>query len=487
MAGSPPDYWGYLVKSDKNPSPIFEQLLLGIANYINGQIAPWDVTLLTPTKLAAYYRLVGGDLDPLFLDTPRASLSFIYQSLGCFHTLQPEKDPYSAPAVPALTAQGFVRWQTVQLLLEPDEHASFLQNAVKRLDIINPADGTPFPDRLPREALPSRPDPEMIQWHEGVAENLMTVSYAADNTRPSSATEHAQISDTTTESSIASSDDRPSLAATARYFTHPRPRPRFQPPPSSNLPQSIDHPPIGNYRRPHPWDPERRPSTQMRSPATSPFAQGVPDILLALIITFIASRIISLLAIDLSTTSVATHPMGHIRRVKHAMPTIIKPTRQLATIFPLKSHQDHWAQTLEDRRSAPLPGTVLNTSGDIRFKVPQTETTVTFTDRGPRRLYQTDLSLCLLEGMNKLFASAIKNRGDGLIAGDQFETNYGQARVLIRSFSPPTFSMTTAVGFDVLRAIGLFSSLYGYYEVKFDVYHQKLGHAGVGLVEFLNR
>ncbi|KAL8808219.1 MAG: hypothetical protein Q9182_000283 [Xanthomendoza sp. 2 TL-2023] len=275
MGGSTPEYWGYLVNSDKNPSPIFEQLLLGIANYISRQIAPWDIPLLTPTKLAAFYRLVGGDLDSLFLETPQASLSFIYQSLGCFHTLQPEKDPYSAPAVPALTALGFVRWQTVQLLLEPNEHASFLQNAVKRLDIINPADGTPFPDRLPREALPSRPDPEMIQWHQGVAESLMTDSHDADDTRGYSATEHAQISDTTTESSIASSDDRQSLIDTARNYTHPRPKSYFQPPPSINLPQSIDRPPIGNHRNPYPDDPEphRSNASHMRSPETLPFAQ----------------------------------------------------------------------------------------------------------------------------------------------------------------------------------------------------------------------
>lgn len=31
---APIEYWGYLVKPDKSPSPVFEQLLLGIANYI---------------------------------------------------------------------------------------------------------------------------------------------------------------------------------------------------------------------------------------------------------------------------------------------------------------------------------------------------------------------------------------------------------------------------------------------------------------------
>jgi len=28
------EYWGYLIKPDKSPTPVFEQLLYGIANYI---------------------------------------------------------------------------------------------------------------------------------------------------------------------------------------------------------------------------------------------------------------------------------------------------------------------------------------------------------------------------------------------------------------------------------------------------------------------
>ena len=28
------EYWGYLIKPDKSPTPVFEQLLLGVANYI---------------------------------------------------------------------------------------------------------------------------------------------------------------------------------------------------------------------------------------------------------------------------------------------------------------------------------------------------------------------------------------------------------------------------------------------------------------------
>lgn len=118
----------------------------------NRHVAPWDTNCLTPTKLASFYRLVGGDYDSLFFDTEEASLSFIYQSLGCFHTLEPERDPYTRPSIPALTPQGFVRWQTVQLLLEPGEHVPFLQNAVKRFDLINPADGAPFQAYCPGDS-----------------------------------------------------------------------------------------------------------------------------------------------------------------------------------------------------------------------------------------------------------------------------------------------------------------------------------------------
>ncbi|KAI4196576.1 MAG: hypothetical protein LQ346_003194 [Caloplaca aetnensis] len=233
----------------------------GAERMYSRQVAPWDVDSLTPTKLAAFYRLVGGDYDPLFLETPHASLSFIYQSLGCFHALQQEKTPYAPPSVPALSPQGFVRWQTVQVLLEPDEHVSFLQNAVKRFEIINPVDGTLFPNLLPREALPSRPDPEMIQWHEGVAQKLLVDAHEVANGGLPAAN-HAETNSSTTTSSIASSlDDHHSLMDTARYFTHPRPRPPFRPPPSIDLPRAIDAPSSSNPTVSLPWGLDRRRSS----------------------------------------------------------------------------------------------------------------------------------------------------------------------------------------------------------------------------------
>ncbi|KAJ5632082.1 hypothetical protein N7490_008421 [Penicillium lividum] len=55
--------------------------------------------------------------------------------------------------------------------MEPDEHWQYLQNAVSMWDIVD-AKGEVFPKEIPRNAFPSEPDPEMLQWHEGVSRRL---------------------------------------------------------------------------------------------------------------------------------------------------------------------------------------------------------------------------------------------------------------------------------------------------------------------------
>ncbi|KAL8786333.1 MAG: hypothetical protein Q9213_002830 [Squamulea squamosa] len=136
------------------------------------------------------------------------------------------------------------------------------------------------------------------------------------------------------------------------------------------------------------------------------------------------------------------------------------------------------------QQPAPRPGTPLNTtSGSIKFNVPNTATTITFANWA-KLLYQTDISLCLLEGMSDLATLAIRNKGDGLIRGNKFRKSYGKATVSMESYSPPTFALTTGVLVDTLRGIGLFMSLYGYYEVEFDIYNQQLGHVGIGIVQY---
>ncbi|KAL4911834.1 major facilitator superfamily domain-containing protein [Aspergillus aurantiobrunneus] len=177
------EFWGMLINPDKSPSPLLEQLCLGIAQVIT-TFDNYAIPDLTPERLAAYYRKVGGNYDVLFLETKPSALSFIYQRLGCFHSIQPSADPYKPPSIPALQPHGFVRWQTIQILLDPDEHVSYLQNAVERWDIFSP-NGALFPKVIPRDAFPAEPDPEMIQWHETVSQKFEFDYWKKNLTRPS--------------------------------------------------------------------------------------------------------------------------------------------------------------------------------------------------------------------------------------------------------------------------------------------------------------
>lgn len=138
------------------------------------KLSPNECQDLLPSQLAAFYRSVGGDYDSLFLETPHSTLSFIYKTLGALHSLQPVEgdDGYATPSVPALKHKGYITWQTIQLLLDPEEHVPFLQRAVEKFDIINGQDGQPFPKVLPSSALPTKPDPDMLKWFEQVNKHL---------------------------------------------------------------------------------------------------------------------------------------------------------------------------------------------------------------------------------------------------------------------------------------------------------------------------
>lgn len=68
--------------------------------------------------------------------------------------------------------------------MDPDEHSRYLQNAVSLWDFVD-AKGEIFPKEIPRDAFPSEPDPEMLQWHEGVSRRLEH-DYVKRNTHRSS-------------------------------------------------------------------------------------------------------------------------------------------------------------------------------------------------------------------------------------------------------------------------------------------------------------
>jgi hypothetical protein len=103
----------------------------------------------------------------LFLGTPVTKLSDIYTTLGCAHSLQPvPDDDFIPPSIPALTTRGFAIWQTIQLLLDPEEHVPYIQNAVKMFSLRDPETGELFPKEIPAEAFPMYPDQVTERWHD---------------------------------------------------------------------------------------------------------------------------------------------------------------------------------------------------------------------------------------------------------------------------------------------------------------------------------
>jgi hypothetical protein len=100
----------------------------------------------------------------------------MYRTLGCYHSLQPTRSPFDTPCIPCLTPHGYARWQTIQLMLSPQEHVPFLQKAVQIYDVPR-ADGGYFPKNLPRECLPDRPDAEMEKWYRFVTGSLNQDNY----------------------------------------------------------------------------------------------------------------------------------------------------------------------------------------------------------------------------------------------------------------------------------------------------------------------
>ncbi|KAH7319403.1 hypothetical protein BKA65DRAFT_101558 [Rhexocercosporidium sp. MPI-PUGE-AT-0058] len=178
-------YYGYLFEADKKPTKVLDALLRGIATYISESVGNTDEKNLTPDKLASFYKAVGGNYDSLFVEVPHPSISWIYASIGCQHTLQPTINDFSPPTVPALTQKGFVRWQSIEILLGPEEHVPFIQNAIRLFPIFNPLTGLPFPLPVPQEAFPLVPDVEIAKWHDKCAQELrQRASPSEDENRP---------------------------------------------------------------------------------------------------------------------------------------------------------------------------------------------------------------------------------------------------------------------------------------------------------------
>ncbi|PNS15633.1 hypothetical protein CAC42_4085 [Sphaceloma murrayae] len=171
------EYWGYLFKPDKTGTEKLKKLLRALHKLIGTRFEAYDSTDLTPAQLARFYRDLNGDYDQLFLSIPPATIAFIYKNLGCLHSMQPlpsaaAENRYCDPTIPALKIEGWIMWETIQLLLGPEEHAGFLMTAVKKWDLKDPDTGEQFPKLLPRSCFPAAPDAHMMAWYEGVSDRL---------------------------------------------------------------------------------------------------------------------------------------------------------------------------------------------------------------------------------------------------------------------------------------------------------------------------
>ena len=211
---------------------------------------------------------MGGNYDALFLECPSASLGFIYKSLGCFHSLQQDKDPFAAPSIPALNPAGFVRWQTVQVLLNPEEHVSYLQEAVKRFELLNNGSGGPFPKTLPADCLPKSPDTEMLKWHERVGDRLRLDSEAqAARSAPATA-RNPNFRPADLESVTDASFDSNSAIDAAEYFQNTTISPK-RPSYTKSMPITS---PNDRFAAPQDLYPGRRRSS--RNPRSPDYAEG---------------------------------------------------------------------------------------------------------------------------------------------------------------------------------------------------------------------
>ncbi|KAM5355249.1 hypothetical protein ACJ41O_001895 [Fusarium nematophilum] len=167
----PPIEYTYMFEKDKSPSKLLDALLRAISRHIICEIGDKTVTQLRPDKLAAFYKAVGGDYDSLF-EMPHESISYIWQVTGCQHTLQPTDDDFEPPSIPALTPRGFSRWESLEILLGPEEHVPFLQFAVKNWHLKHPETCQEFPPDLPKHVFPAQADVEVDRWHKSCADKL---------------------------------------------------------------------------------------------------------------------------------------------------------------------------------------------------------------------------------------------------------------------------------------------------------------------------
>ena len=152
----------------------------------------------------------------------------------------------------------------------------FLQKAVKHFELTNPSDGEQFPSILPREALPTKPDPQMIAWHDTVSDKLMIEAQASTMRnmppRPQMALNDANPADLYKAPSgkIYSSIEAGSVVGAAKYFPSSQKSTPTQP--SVNSPSKSRG--MSNHQNPYPPPPYDAPWSPLRRRSSMPPDKG---------------------------------------------------------------------------------------------------------------------------------------------------------------------------------------------------------------------
>ncbi|KAF6240839.1 hypothetical protein HO173_000631 [Letharia columbiana] len=129
--------------------------------------------------------------------------------------------------------------------------------------------------------------------------------------------------------------------------------------------------------------------------------------------------------------------------------------------------------------NASGPQNVSPLNNTIIFYIPGTQTSLVFS-RFTKVISQTELDLCVIEGIGYLFGAVLAKGGDGFLPLNRVEYKYGNVVINVHDFAAPSFRMTYASVVSTLRGIALFTSMYGYFGMAFEVYDGKKGHVGTG-------
>lgn len=279
MATDPVDpeaYYGYLFDDEKAATPVLNALLRAVAQHIVEELGDKSCKALVPEKLAPFFRAAGGNLDT-FLAMPSRSISYVWQVLGCQHALQPTANDFEPPSIPALTVKGFVRWMSINILLDPEEYHTYLQTCLKEWDLKHPETGEPFPKELPREAFPKETDESINKWHQDCAETLRREATPREEARSTFPDARVKEGYSHVRGGFAAATGAAAGAAagaagftTASAFTSSRPRPSTSPRARTThtRPVTFSHVPGRDPRSPpipSPLSPERRGSSRRGS------------------------------------------------------------------------------------------------------------------------------------------------------------------------------------------------------------------------------